>query len=196
VTDLRTARPADGDRVVDTIVAAFADDPAWRYFFGAAYAGSAPHLATALFGLRIGSGAVWVADDGDAVAIWVPPTGAGTTDEEAARGWAACRSAIGEEAWKRVRAYDRAVDVVRTPTPHWYLGVLAARPDRHGQGLGTMVMGEALQLADRAGVDCCLETSTADNRAFYQHRGFSEVTPVHIPDGPPTWWMRRPAADR
>ena len=183
----------DRDRVVDTIVAAFADDPAWSYFFGDAYAVSAPHLATALFELRIGSSAVWVVDEGDAVAIWVPPTGTGATDEAAARGWGACRSAIGEEAWERLRTYDRAVDLVRTPTPHWYLGVLAARPDRHGQGLGTTVMGEGLLLADRTVTDCCLETSTADNRAFYERRGFSEVRPVVIADGPPTWWMRRPA---
>jgi hypothetical protein len=52
-------------------------------------------------------------------------------------------------------------------------------------------MAPVLVEADRRGIDCCLETSTVANRRFYERRGFTQVTPLHIEGGPPTWWLRR-----
>ena len=53
-------------------------------------------------------------------------------------------------------------------------------------------MAPVLSKADAAGTDCCLETSTVANKAFYGRRGFTDVTDVMIAGGPPTWWLRRP----
>ena len=97
----------------------------------------------------------------------------------------------GASVWRRLVEYERAVDAARPTTPYWYLGVLATRPDRQGEGGASAVMAPVLAAADGDGIDCCLETSTARNRAFYERRGFTEVTDVHITGGPPTWWLRR-----
>ncbi len=100
--------------------------------------------------------------------------------------WTAYRALAGEPAWRRLTAYEDAVDAARPSTPHWYLGVLATRPDRQGAGLATAVMAPVLARADGEGLDCCLETSTLANKAFYQRRGFTEVTEVHLaPARPP-----------
>jgi GNAT superfamily N-acetyltransferase len=93
--------------------------------------------------------------------------------------------------WRRLGEYERAVDAARTGPPHWYLGVLATRPDRQRQGLASAVLAPVLERADADGIDCCLETSTTTNRAFYGRRGFTQATAVHIASGPPTWWLRR-----
>jgi GNAT superfamily N-acetyltransferase len=183
-----------GDRVALTVnvAAAFAHDPAWAFFLGADYDRLAPVFAGALFDTRVGSGSVWVSTDLAAVAMWEKFGGDNVHAVEAEQVWKEYRAVVGSPTSDRLAEYERALDEVRPSSPYWYLGVLATRPDRQGEGLATAVMTPVLDRADRDGVDCCLETSTIANRAFYQRRGFTHVTTVHIGSGPPTWWLRRP----
>ncbi len=176
--------------------AAFADDPAWSFFFGDDYDRLAPLFAGVLFDLRVGAGTVWVTGDRASAALWEAPAGdAGPPEpgERSEEAWGEYRALAGPEVWARLVEYERAVDAARPTTPYWYLGVLATRPDRQGHGLATAVTAPVLATADSDGIDCCLETSTARNRAFYERRGFTEATEVHITGGPPTWWLRRKA---
>ena len=48
-----------------------------------------------------------------------------------------------------------------------------------------------LNEADRLGVPCCLETSTEENRRFYERRGFEQAAEIILAGGPDTWWLRR-----
>jgi GNAT superfamily N-acetyltransferase len=173
------------------VAAAFAHDPAWAFLLGADYDRLAPLFAGALFDTRVASGSVWVSTDLTAVAMWEEWGGDKTPDIEAQQVWKEYRAAVGSATWDRLAEYERALDEVRPGAPHWYLGVLATRPDRQGQGLATAVMAPVLDRADGDGVDCCLETSTTANRSFYQRRGFTDVIDVLIASGPPTWWLRR-----
>ena len=63
---VRRATPADRDRVITTVVAAFVDDPAFRYFFpdDATYAGHAADFAGYLFDKRVRHGSVWLVEGG------------------------------------------------------------------------------------------------------------------------------------
>ncbi len=173
--------------------AAFADDPAWSFLYGDDYERLAPHFAGALFDLRVGAGDVWVTGDLAATAMWEPPGAHRAPSDHAEHVWDAYRAVAGEAAWERLTEYERAIDAVRPDTPYWYLGVLATRPDRQGQGLASALLAPILERADGDGIDCCLETSTARNRAFYERRGFTEATDLDIASGPPTWWLRRRA---
>ena len=76
------AAPQDRDRVIDTVVAAFAADPAFRFFFpdDPTYAAHAAAFAGWLFDRRVGHGTVWVADGGASVAMWEPPRGGPTSE--------------------------------------------------------------------------------------------------------------------
>lgn len=189
---VRPATPADRDAVVGTIVAAFAGDPAWAFMLGDDYDRLAPLFADALFGQRVDDGTVWLARDAASVALWEGP--GGVPEERRARAWAAFHATAGDDVRDRVAAYDAALEAVTPPAPYWYLGVLATRPERQGQGLATQVLAPVLEQADRDGLACCLETSTPANKAFYAGRGFADAVPVAVPGGPPTWWLTRPAS--
>lgn len=200
---VRRAAPGDRAGVVATVVAAFAQDPAWRFLLGEgeSYARSAPELAGALFDLRVGAGNVWVSgEDLASVAMWREPGGQDGSRELAGRVWARYREVAGAGAAARLEAYDAAVAAAGARDAraagreeHWYLGVLASDPARRREGLASAVLEPVLARADASGLACCLETSTEANRRFYAGRGFTEATAAHLPGGPPIWWLRRPA---
>ena len=186
------ATPRDRDAVVRTVVAAFAGDPGWEFMMPGDSGGVMPAFAGALFDLRVESGDVWMTDGAHSVAMWVPPGGSPVDSTKANEVWRNYRNVAGEECWNRMVAYDDAIEAVRPLTPHWYLGVLATHPDHQGLGLARSVTAPVLDLADDAGLACCLETSKTGNKPFYAKLGFTEVTDVDLPGGPPTWWLRRP----
>ena len=195
MTDHATVRPAtadDRERVVATVVAAFATDPAWEFLTGGEVARVSPHFARAVFDARVADGTVWVVDDCLAVAMWDDRTQPRVDDPGRAAVWAAYREAVGEESWASLQRYDDALHAHEPARPYWYLGVLATHPDAQGTGLATALLGPAFSAADAGGFDCWLETSVPTNTGFYERRGFSERIEVAVDGGPTTWWMRRP----
>lgn len=177
--------------MVATVVAAFAEDPAWAFIFGEEYARLAPHFAGALFDVRVASRHVWVTDDLAAVAMWDSPDRSDVVPGHAESVWTRYRTIAGEDAYERVAIYNEAVAGASSAEPHWYLGVLATRPQRQREGLATAVLAPVLDEADRHGLSCCLETSTEGNRRFYERRGFTQATDIVLPGGPATWWLCR-----
>lgn len=190
---VRRATPEDRERVLDTVLAAFADDPAWAYITGGRYAAVSPHFAALLFDARVVDGTVWVTDDCRGVAMWSERTGGPVDEVHTERVWSTYRATVGEEAWSRLESYERAIAACAPPPPYWYLGVLATHPSAQGTGLATAVLQPGFTLADADGLDCWLETSVPANTEFYERRGFTERVRIDAADLPTTWWMRRPA---
>ncbi|MEI8057632.1 MAG: GNAT family N-acetyltransferase [Actinomycetes bacterium] len=191
MTVVRTAVPADRSAVVRTVVTAFAQDPAWDFITAGDREHVAPPFAEALFDSRVGSGTIWIADNGASAALWELRDGASAIHADSV--WTNYRSQVGEQAWACLCAYEDALANSEPERPYWYLGVLATDPARHGQGLASEVLAPILAIADEAGLPCWLETSTLSNVRFYEHRGFIEMRECDIVDGPPTWWLGRPA---
>jgi GNAT superfamily N-acetyltransferase len=189
---IRRALRRDRSGVVATIAAAFAQDPGWAFILGEEYERLAADFVAALFDVRLASQNVWVTDDLAAVAMWESPGGDDAAPAYAERVWTRYRAIAGESACKRLAIYKDAVDAACPAEPYWYLGVLATHPQRQREGLATAVLTPILDEADRRGIACCLETSAADNRRFYERRGFTQATDIVLPAGPPTWWLRRP----
>jgi GNAT superfamily N-acetyltransferase len=188
---IRQAVPQERSGVVATVVAAFAQDPAWAFILGEDYGRLAPHFAGSLFDVRVARRNVWVSDDLTAVAMWDPPRDSHSGGDDSRSVWARYRATAGEESFRRLAQYNDAVAVADSAESNWYLGVLATDPGRRRQGLATAVMTPILSHADRLGIACCLETSTAENRRFYEGRGFDQATEIVLPGGPTTWWLRR-----
>lgn len=76
---------------------------------------------------------------------------------------------------------------------HWYLNVIATRPDRQGQGLGAEALRPVLDRCDVDGIPAYLESSNPRNLTLYRRHGFDDgVRPtIDLPDGPSLYPMWR-----
>ena len=75
----------------------------------------------------------------------------------------------------------------------WYLAFLAVDPSMQGQGIGSFILKEALQMIDAKGERAYLEASSERNRALYERHGFEMIGKVQIQDSPPAFPMIREA---
>ena len=90
-------------------------------------------------------------------------------------------------------ALAEAMRTRRPDEPHWYLGVVATRPERQGQGLGSRVLAAMHERCDRHGLLCYLESSNPRNNALYRRLGYVETDVFSASDSPPlTGFARRP----
>ena len=94
---------------------------------------------------------------------------------------------------RRLDVYEECLAEQKPVGDHYYLGVVATHPDHQAQGLASAVLAPTLAAADAAGLATYLETGTSSNVPFYEGRGFAVEAELTLPDGPPVWWMRRPA---
>jgi len=193
-SEITIATPADRERVVASLVAAFTGDPVLRHLFPdeTTYPAHASAFFGHLFDKRVHRRSVWTIGHGASVAIWEPPTigeppadaGNDGSNEE----WA---SRLPPDALDRVRAYDDAVHDALPDTPFWYLGVLGTHPDHAGLRWGHAVMTAGLRRAADDGLPAILETSNPANVGVYRRAGWEVVGTVTEPL--PTWIMRQKA---
>ncbi len=175
---IEVATPAHRAAAVATVVAAFAADPAFRFFCpdDATYLQDAEAIAAGLFDARVGRGTVWVADGGAAVAMWDGP-GARPSGHTPAGPFA---------------VYERAVSAVMPTYPRWYLGVLASHPEHRGRRLARAAMAPGLRRAADDGLPALLETSNPGNVEVYRSVGFDVLAHLTVDGVLPVWIMRRP----
>jgi ribosomal protein S18 acetylase RimI-like enzyme len=181
--DVVQASEADRDRVVDTVVAAFRADPAFRYFFpdDATYDEHAATYAGYLFDRRVSRGTVWVVEGGAAVTMWDPPGG----------GAAASTLELPPEPVARLDHFHAVVEAALPADPFWYLGVAATHPECAGRRWGRSLMATGLVRAAEAGLPAYLETASPRNVAIYRSVGW-EVASTLDAAGLPVWVMRHP----
>lgn len=78
------------------------------------------------------------------------------------------------------------------PEHHWYLVVLGTDTSRQGEGLGSALLREGLDRADREGKQAYLETETEENVRFYEKFGFTVIEELPVERlGFPMWLMGR-----
>ncbi|GAB2572264.1 hypothetical protein Aab01nite_03420 [Paractinoplanes abujensis] len=180
---ITVARPEDRQAVVDTLVTAFAGDPALRYVFpdDDTYAQYAAVFFGFCFDKRVHQRSIWTIHDGAATAIWEPP--------DTAHPGGDLTGEVPDDMLKRLRAYDEAVQAALPPGPFWYLGVLGTHPGFTGRRWAQAVMHAGLDRAEADGLPAVLETSQPANVGFYRRAGWRVVT--ELTDPLPIWVMRR-----
>jgi GNAT superfamily N-acetyltransferase len=176
------ATPADRDAVVATFVAAFVADPAVRFFFpdDDAYAQDAAAFIGHLFDRRVANGSVWIGAGGAVAALWDLPS---------VRSSEPATLDVPADARERIARYDAAVHPALPADPHWYLGVLATRPDHAGRGLGRRLMAAGVAMAHNEGLPAVLETTNPSNVDLYLREGWAVYRHTAVDDVPPTWVM-------
>jgi GNAT superfamily N-acetyltransferase len=152
------------------------------------------------FGLYIehamASGVVHTTTDRTAVALWIR-VGSSAADQPA--GYAARLAAITGRWASRFCAFDAALDRHRpTVVPHQHLAILAVRPDRQGQGIGTALLHFYHELLDHeVGAPAYLEASDLRTRQIYLRHGYADHgPPIRLPNGPLMYPMWRDGTTR
>ena len=160
------------DRVVGTVVTAFAADPAFRFFFPdpGSFVDQATIFAGHLFDKRVDRGTIWIVEGGMSVAMWDEPADAPRDDEPA----------LPADSLARLTAYHATVQDAMPAEKFWYLGILATHPDGRGRRLGRMVMEPALDLAAEAGMPAYLETTNPNNVDFYRRAGWATSATLQV----------------
>lgn len=169
----RVATPDDRAAVIDTVVLAFDEDPAFRYFFPTdeLWAADAPAFVGALFDSRVDAGATWMTNDASAVAMWASP------EAESLR---ADFGVLDPSTRARLAAYDEVTHSGLPDTAFWYLGILATHPAHRGQRLGRRAMQPGLDLASSTSLPAYLETTNDANVALYERSGWETTSAVEF----------------
>ncbi|MEW9549857.1 GNAT family N-acetyltransferase [Nonomuraea sp. NPDC050783] len=188
--DVRPASAADVTRVAELIATAFAGLKVVTYLVPDRR--ERHRVLTAAYHLLVEHalehGEIHLAEDGRAVAVWlphaVPPPPIRDYDRRLAE-------ATGE--WlERFQALDALFARHRPAEPHHYLAFLAVHPDRQDQGLGSALLRHQHGRLD--GGAAYLEASSTGSRDLYARHGYRVREPFALPDGTMYWPMWRPGA--
>jgi ribosomal protein S18 acetylase RimI-like enzyme len=177
--EARVAAAGDATTVTNLIVEAFLDDPTWSW----AYPDPATRRARyqELWGLIV-EGAlrypwVWLAADGVATSVWIPPGGTDLSDEQEHR-----LEALLAAQPRSAQAFDLFEAAHPRDVPHYYLSLLATDPAHRGHGYGLRLLADNLRHIDDEGAAAYLEASNPVNVALYERYGFEVVGSFELPD--------------
>ncbi|MDX2403698.1 GNAT family N-acetyltransferase [Streptomyces microflavus] len=193
---IQQAGQDDRELVVSVLEEAFHHDPVSSWVFPDEAHRRAVHgkFLGVFADITLAEGRIDVAEDGAAVALWLPVP-AGAPEEEDPTPALMRQTAdpdnercelVGRLTGK-VHPHDRA---------HSYLLMIGVSPQRQGEGVGAELIRAELDRCDRDGVPAYLEASSARSRTLYERLGFRFLgSAVELPDGPsmlPMW--REPQA--
>ena len=192
---VRTATPGDVAIIVDTVARSLDAEAMLRWSFGEErFEERIRRHFTYYESENVQRGWIRLAADGAGIAVWIPP---GARAEHEAIGPAPPGDTweiLGEHA-ERHAAFWGWVGEHEPSEPLLYLSHIGVQPERQGEGLGSALMRDGLVAADHDAVATWLETSRADNVAYYERFGFRTMMHEDAPEGGPhIWFMRREPA--
>jgi ribosomal protein S18 acetylase RimI-like enzyme len=196
----RTARTADRAEVNRVLAAAFLDDPvlAWLApdrpererllpgMFDAFADAFARHEATRLVtvdGSEVAAGA----------ALWAPPGVAPVHPDDEERMGVRLAELAGEHL-ERMGICMEVFGEAHPAEPAWFLQFVGVDPAQQGRGVGSQLLRDVLDVADRNGEAAYLEATSEANRRLYERHGFRWVADLPLPGGPTAYAMWRDPA--
>jgi len=132
------------------------------------------------------------------VAVWQPPNDQGISIfKMLQQGFAAAPFKFGIAASYRVLTALSETEKVHKEIisePHWYLYAIGVEPTFQNNGIGTQIMYPVLQLADKSGLSCYLDTASKRSIDFFRRLGFEVVKEIKEDGDYPRWWamVRKP----
>lgn len=176
------ADAADEAAVVDTILLAFAGDPAarWTWPHARDYVAHMPGLIRAFGGRAFLHGSAYCTDAHGGAALWLPP---GVAPDEEPLG-ALIQHTAAAEVRDDCLAVIEQMGTFHPEGPHWYLPLIGVDPARQGRGLGDALMAYALQRCDRDRLPAYLESSNPRNIPLYRRHGFAEIGAIQVGSSP------------
>lgn len=183
------------EQSVDVLVRAFRDDPVLTFFLHhptrrtLAFRAFFANIVRAH--LRFGHVyAALVENRVVGVAVWRPPGVWDETLRDRVRTLSThlfVRSLFPYSAGDLFRGFAATI-ALHPRAPHWYLFFMGVDVALQGRGIGSKLVAPVLELADRTGTLCYLETPFPRTHAFYQRLGFEISSESHPFRGAPTLW--------
>jgi GNAT superfamily N-acetyltransferase len=129
----------------------------------------------------IADGLVETTPDRAAAALWIPGTGPGTPPDS----YTERLAAITGQHLGNFLAFDNELDRHHPAgTFHHHLAILAVRPDRQGQGIGTALLRAHHSVLENQGIPAYLEASDEHTRRIYLDHGYADRgSPIEFADG-------------
>ena len=188
---ITTGKPEDKARLLQTIVLGFSADPMARWAFpdAAVYLDRRDEFFDAFGGAAFDHGTAFVAEDGAAVATWLPPG----VEADGDRMDAIMAEQTPDSRKEEMDELFAKMNDFHPKEPHWYLPLIAADPARQGQGLGTALMEAAIARIDADGRPAYLESSNPRNIPLYERFGFERIGEIKTRTSPVQVPMVRPA---
>jgi ribosomal protein S18 acetylase RimI-like enzyme len=167
---VRIATTDEKARLISTLVLGFSVDPLarWAVPHADVYLAGMAEFFELFGGKAFEHDAAYVANDGQAVALWLPP-GVEPDDEAMAQSMS---SSAAPDRLEDLFAVFGDMASYHPQEACWYLPVIAADPACQGQGLGSALMKHALTRCDSEGLPAYLESSNDRNVSLYQKFGF------------------------
>jgi GNAT superfamily N-acetyltransferase len=191
---VRPANRSDHGAIVAALAAAFATDPPLSHLIPDERRREAllrRHFSASMR-LYEGSGAIWVAEDRRAAALWVAPGLYPFRLREELAVTPARLEVFGRWARRGIGA-QRAIDRHHPhDPPHWYLDYIGVEPAGQGRGLGSALLAPMLARCDMEGRGAYLNAGSPRSRDLYRRHGFVVRSEFRLPfGGPPMWRMWR-----
>jgi GNAT superfamily N-acetyltransferase len=179
----RQASLGDCDVILDTLVAAFDDDPVWGTWAFPQHDG-AERQRRSLFRIWL-EGAiehccVLASCNFEAVALWYPPS-ATRDSEHDQRGLAALAASLGADADVFLEGCARLEAAHPQERPHFYLSLLGTRPEARGQRFGARLLEGSIELLDAARMPAYLESTNPKNLPLYESLAFERIGRLQLP---------------
>jgi GNAT superfamily N-acetyltransferase len=186
MAEVRLATFDDVESVVATFAAGFADDPVWGHWTFPEARDRVERLRTfwtPFVRASVKYDGAYLIGDSAAVALWVPPDTPDLDAEDEAAVAAMLPVVCGDRA-ELVEAGFECFAATRPSASHWYLSLLATRPDHAGSGLGMALVADRLLHLDTEHATAYLESTNPGNVARYRRAGFEPAGSFTLPQGP------------
>jgi ribosomal protein S18 acetylase RimI-like enzyme len=182
---------SDQERVIATLVLAFAADPVerWLYPEPRQYLSHFPKFLAAFGGPAFAERTVWRLGEFSAVALWLPP-GSGADDDAIITLLA---QTVAADKQDDTFAVLGQMDTAHPDYRHWYLPWFAVDTALQGRGLGSQLMAPRLQIVDATHLPAYLETPNPRTIPFYRRHGFEVTGEAQAGTCPPIAFMLRAA---
>ena len=183
------------DRVVQTLSAAFQNDPAlaWLLPDPVKRKRKLVPFFKAMVGQSMRNGQVLASRQGEAASLWYPPGDVKDGFVAGLRDNLSMVGVFGASLPKGLAMAKAMYDHHPVPQADLYLRYVGVRPDKQGKGWGGKVIRAGIEIARQQGAGVLLETAEPDNVAIYSRLGFEIISEWEVPDfGPKFWTMRRP----
>lgn len=189
--EITIAKPQDRARLVQTAVLAFVTDPMARWIGdrAAAFLEATGDFFDAFGGRAFEQNTVWSANDGQAIAMWLPPG----TEPDGERMVSVLQEFASAEKLEEMMTVLGQMEQFHPHEEHWYLPIIGCDPMYLGQGLGGMLMKTALERVDAEGLPAYLESSNARNVSLYERHGFEVIGEIQHGSSPTLLPMYRAA---